>query len=151
MREDVGYTVKGYSDRSHKELAPAEVLDIFLKEYVGINTPVELVDYHFVRTGTNIKSIITINHNGSTYDISAEGNGRLDAVSNAIKKHLNIDFANLTYSEHALTSDSSSKAVTYVSITFEDGKTVWGAGVHDDIIASSICALMCAINKKISK
>ena len=67
------------------------------------------------------------------------------------KKHLNIDFANLTYSEHALTSDSSSKAVTYVSITFEDGKTVWGAGVHDDIIASSICALMCAINKKISK
>ena len=150
MREDVGYTVKGYSDRSHKELAPAEVLDIFLKEYVGINTPIELVDYHFVRTGTNIKSIITINHNGNTYDISAEGNGRLDAVSNAIKKHLGIDFANLTYSEHALTSDSTSKAVTYVSITFEDGKTVWGAGVHDDIIASSICALMCAINKKIS-
>ena len=149
MREDVGYTVKGYSDRSHKELAPAEVLEIFLKEYVGINTPVELVDYHFVRTGTNIKAIITINHNGSTYDISAEGNGRLDAVSNAIKKHLDIDFANLTYSEHALTSDSTSKAVTYVSITFEDGKTVWGAGVHDDIIASSICALMCAINKKI--
>ena len=150
MREDVGYTVKGYSDRSHKELAPAEVLDIFQKEYVGINAPIELVDYHFVRRGDVIKAIITINQNGEISDISAEGNGRLDAVSNAIKKHLTIDYTNLTYTEHALTSDSASKAVTYVSITFSDGKTVWGAGVHDDIIASSICALMCAINRKIA-
>ena len=151
MREDVGYTVKGYSDRSHKELSPAEVLEIFQKEYVGINAPVELVDYHFVRRGETIKAIVTINQNGETFDISAEGNGRLDAVSNAIKKHLCIDYTNLTYTEHALTSGSTSKAVTYVSITFGDGKTVWGAGVHDDIIASSICALMCAINRKIGK
>ncbi len=151
MREDVGYTVKGYSDRSHKELSPAEVLEIFQKEYVGINTPIELVDYHFVRKSDVIKAIVTINQNGEAFDISAEGNGRLDAVSNAVKKHLGIDFANLTYTEHALTSASTSKAVTYVSITFTDGKTVWGAGVHDDIIASSICALMCAINRKLAE
>ena len=151
MREDVGYTVKGYSDRSHKELSPAEVLDIFQKEYCNINTPIDLVDYHFVRKGESIKAIITINQNGESYDISAEGNGRLDAVSNAIKKHLCIDYTNLTYTEHALTSGTTSKAVTYVSITFSDGKTVWGAGVHDDIIASSITALICAINRKISK
>ncbi len=151
MREDVGYTVKGYSDRSHKELSPAEVLEIFQKEYCGINTPIELVDYHFVRKGDVIKAILTINQNGESFDIAAEGNGRLDAVSNAIKKHLCIDYNNLTYTEHALTSGTTSKAVTYVSITFGDGKTVWGAGVHDDIIASSIIALMCAINRKIAK
>ncbi len=151
MREDVGYTVKGYSDRSHKELSPAEVLEIFEKEYVGINTPIELVDYHFVRKADVMKAIVTIKQNGETRDISAEGNGRLDAVSNAIKRQLGIDYSNLTYTEHALTSDSTSKAVTYVSITFADGKTVWGAGVDDDIIASSICALMCAVNRKISE
>ncbi len=150
MREDVGYTVKGYSDRSHKELSPAEVLEIFEKEYVSINTPIELADYHFVRRGDTIKAILTIQHNGETRDISAEGNGRLDAVSNGIKKYLGIDYTNLTYTEHALSTSSSSKAVTYVSITFNDGKTVWGAGIHDDIIASSIYALMCAINRKIS-
>ena len=150
MREDVGYTVKSYSDHSHKELSPAEVLEIFEKEYVGINSPVELVDYHFVRKGDTIKAIVTINQNGETRDISADGNGRLDAVSNAIKKHLGVEYTNLTYTEHALTSESTSKAVTYVSVTFSDGKIVWGAGVHDDIIASSICALICAINRKIS-
>ena len=64
--------------------------------------------------------------------------------------HLGIDYSNLTYTEHALSSESSSKAITYVSITGSDGKVYWGAGVHDDIIAASICALVSAINRNLS-
>ena len=149
MREQVGYTVKNASDHSHKELSPAEVLEVFTEEYVNINIPASLVDYHFVRRNDTIKAIITIEQNGETCDISADGNGHLDAVSNALKRHLGVSYSNLTYNEHALTSESSSKAVAYVSVTFDDGKVSWGAGVHDDIIAASICALMSAINKKL--
>ncbi len=150
MREHVGYTVKGYSDHSHKELSAAEVLEIFQKEYVNINAPIDLQDYHFVRKPDAMKAIITISQNGESRDISADGNGRLDAVSNAIKQHLGVEYSNLTYTEHALTMGSSSQAVTYVSITFKDGTVSWGAGVHDDIIAASICALISAINRKLS-
>ena len=49
MREDFGYAVKNVSDHLHKELMPEEVLDIFQKEYVNINNPIKLVDYHFNR------------------------------------------------------------------------------------------------------
>lgn len=149
MREVVGYTVKGYSDASHKELSPAEVLEIFTKEYVNINTHINLIDYHFVRTPDAIKALLTIESNGEKKDISAEGNGRLDAVSNAIKQHLGIEYSNLTYTEHALSTGSESKAVTYVGITGADGKIYWGAGTHNDIIAASICALISAINKNL--
>ena len=149
MREHVGYTVKGHSDRSHKELLPEEVLEIFKQEYVNINAPLSLVDYHFVRAGDSIKALITVNHHGEQKDISADGNGRLDAVSNALKKNLGISYSNLTYTEHALNQGSSSQAVSYVSITDAKGKVSWGAGIHDDIIASSICALFSAINKDI--
>ena len=150
MREAVGYTVKNYSDHSHKELSPAEVLDIFKREYVNINAPIEMEDYHFVRKPEGMKAIVTIAQNGETRDISGEGNGRLDAVSNAIKRHLGIEYSNLTYTEHALSTESSSQAVTYVSITFKDGSVSWGAGVHDDIIAASISALICAINRRLA-
>ncbi len=149
MREDVGYTVKGHSDHSHKELAPAEVLEIFTKDYVNVNAPIKLVDYHFVRTGELIKAILTVEYEGKTMDISAGGNGRLDAVSNAIKNNLGIDYSNLTYTEHALSIGSSSRAVAYVSIMNKNGKTSWGSGVHDDIIAASINALISAINRKL--
>ncbi|MBR6680074.1 MAG: 2-isopropylmalate synthase [Clostridia bacterium] len=149
MREAVGYTVKGFSDRGHKELSAAEVLEIFTSEYVGINAPLELLDYHFIRKPDAMKAIITISMNGETKDISAEGNGRLDAVSNAIMKQLGIHYSNLTYNEHALSTGSSSKAVTYVSVTFDDGQTSWGAGIDDDIISASISALISAINRNI--
>ncbi len=148
MREDVGYTVKNVSDHAHAELSPNEVLDVFTNNYVNINNHIKLVDYHFVRT-PEIKVMVTVEVNGETKELTASGNGRLDAVSNALKKHLGIKFSELTYEEHALTKGSSSQAITYLSITLPDGKKVWGAGIHDDIIASSINALFSAVNRSI--
>ena len=116
---------------------------------MDLESPVKLDDYHFVRSADRMKAMLTVEVNDEVKDISAYGNGRLDAVSNALKKSLGIEYSNLTYTEHALTAESSSKAVTYVSITFPDGKVSWGIGVHDDIISASINALICAINRKL--
>ena len=150
MREEVGYMVKSVSDHAHAELSPSEVLDIFTSSYININSPIELVDYHFVRT-PDIKVTLTLKIDGVERDLVASGNGRLDAVSNAIKQHLGIKYFDLTYEEHALTIGSSSRAVTYVSIRLVNGNKIWGVGVHDDIIASSINALFSAINRGISQ
>lgn len=150
MREDVGYTVKSVSDHAHAELSPAEVLRVFTDTYVNVNDHIKLVDYHFVRT-PDIKVMLTVEINGETKELTAAGNGRLDAVSNAVKKQLGIEFSELTYEEHALTKGSAAQAITYVSITLPDGQKVWGAGIHDDIIASSINALFSAVNRSIKK
>ncbi len=150
MREEVGYMVKSVSDHAHAELSAAEVLEVFTSSYININTPIELVDYHFIRT-PDIKVTLTLRIDGVERDLVASGNGRLDAVSNAIKQHLGIKYFDLTYEEHALTIGSSSSAVTYVSLRLADGTKVWGGGVHNDIIASSINALFSAINRGISK
>lgn len=150
MREEVGYTVKSVSDHAHAELSPKEVLDVFTENYVNINSCIKLVDYHFVRT-PEINVTLTVEIDGEEKELKATGNGRLDAVSNAVKKQLGIEFSELTYEEHALTKGSSSQAITYVSITKPDGKKVWGAGIHDDIIASSINALFSTINRSLEE
>ena len=148
MREDVGYTVKNVSDRAHAELSPTEVLEVFTQTYVNINTHIKLIDYHLTRTpGINVTLSVEID--GRQKELTASGNGRLDAVSNAVKEQLGIHFSELTYEEHALTKGSSSQAISYVSITMENGRKVWGAGIHDDIIAASINALFSAINRSI--
>ncbi|MGN0788357.1 MAG: alpha-isopropylmalate synthase regulatory domain-containing protein, partial [Christensenellales bacterium] len=51
------------------------------------------------------------------------------------------------YHEHALTSTSKSQAVAYVCLQYGEGKKVWGVGIHNDIIAASVSALVSAINK----
>lgn len=150
MKEDVGYTIKNVSDVRHAELSPDEVLSIFTKTYVDINTPVELIDYHFKRTD-EITADVTVKIDGEEKKITANGNGRLDAISNAIKQQLGIFYSDLTYEEHALTRGSTSKAISYVSIADEKGNHIWGAGINDDIIASSIQALFSAVNRLKSK
>lgn len=146
MREDVGYTVKSISDHAHAELSPDEVLKAFTDNYININTPIKLIDYHFFRS-ESIKVMLTVEMNGETKEVIANGNGRLDAVSNAVRDSLGVSFSELTYEEHALTIGSSAQAISYVGITLDNGKLVWGAGVNDDIIAASINALFSAINR----
>lgn len=146
MREDVGYTVKSISDHAHAELSPDEVLKAFTDNYININTPIKLIDYHFFRS-ESIKVMLTVEMDGETKEVIANGNGRLDAVSNAVRNSLGVSFSELTYEEHALTIGSSSQAISYVGITLDNGKLVWGAGVNDDIIAASINALFSAINR----
>ena len=146
MRESFGYLVKGVSDHAHKELLPEEVLDIFTKHYVNVETPVSIPEVHFVQKGENaIGTEATISYKGSTETVRGDGNGRLDAVSNAVKAHLNMDFSLTTYTEHALEVCSNSKAVAYVGLE-KNGKTYWGVGVHSDIINSSISAFLSALN-----
>ncbi|MDD4689360.1 MAG: alpha-isopropylmalate synthase regulatory domain-containing protein, partial [Eubacteriales bacterium] len=150
MREDVGYTVKAVSDRAHVELTPQEVLDVFTDKYVNINNHIRLIDYTFERK-QNVSITVTVQIEGQVKELTAEGNGPLDAVSNAIKKQLGIEFYGLTYEEHALTAGSSAQAITYVSLTMPDGRKAWGVGIHDDIIASSINALFSAVNRSMNE
>ena len=145
MREEVGYLVKNISDHAHAELTPAEVLAAFTDTYVNIETHVRLTDYHFEKK-TGICASLTLEADGVSHELKSCGNGRLDAVANAVKKYLGIEFSNLTYEEHAISRGSSSKAITYVSINTQKG-TVWGVGIHDDIIVSSINALFSAVNR----
>lgn len=146
MREDFGYAVKSVSDHAHKELMPDEILDIFTKRYVNIETKIRTVETHFVQKD-GIWAAVTLSVNGEApKEFTGTGNGRLDAVSNAIKSGLGLDYTLKVYQEHALETSSKSKAVAYVGIESPEGKMFWGAGIHTDIIDSSISALVSAIN-----
>lgn len=151
MRESFGYLVKGVSDHAHKELQPEEVLNIFTESYVNIETPVSLPEVHYVQKADgNITASVTISYDDRTEVVTADGNGRLDAVSNALKAYLRRDYALMTYTEHALEIRSSAKAVSYVGL--QDGKNLyWGVGIHSDIIQSSIRALISALNRMLSE
>ncbi|MGF0032770.1 2-isopropylmalate synthase [Bariatricus sp. SGI.154] len=145
MREEVGYLVKDVSDKAHKELNPEWVYQIFSDNYINTKPVFHIDECHFKQVD-GITAEATINHGGESRVITAMGNGRLDAVSNAIKQYFNISYELRYYEEHSLTRGSSSKAVAYVGIICK-GKTFWGVGIDADIIKASIEALIVAVNK----
>lgn len=145
MRAEVGYLVKDVSDKAHKELTPDWVYQIFSDNYINTKPVFHVDECHF-KQGDGITAEATINHAGETRVVTAMGNGRLDAVSNAIKQYFNISYELTFYEEHSQSKGSSSKAVAYVGI-ISKGKTFWGVGIDPDIIRASIEALIVAVNK----
>ncbi len=145
MREEVGYAVKQVSDEEHKELSPQWVYEIFEENYVN-RMPYFTVDECHFKQNDGIMAEAAITHGGKKTVVDANGNGRLDAVSNTLKQFFGISYELSTYEEHALSHGSSSKAIAYVGITCE-GKNYWGVGMDEDIIKASISALVVAVNK----
>ena len=145
MKEEVGYAVKQVSDEEHKELSPQWVYEIFEENYMN-KMPYFTIDSCHFKQNDGIMAETEINFGGKKTIVDANGNGRLDAVSNTIKQFFGISYELSTYEEHALSHGSSSKAIAYVGITCE-GKSYWGVGMDEDIIKASIHALTVAVNK----
>ena len=145
MREEFGYLVKHVSDQEHKELTPQWVYEIFEDKYVTRQPYFQIPECHFKQIN-GIMAESTIVQDNQMHTVEANGNGRLDAVSNTIKQYFGISYELSVYEEHALSKGSSSKAMSYVGITCQ-GKMYWGVGIDDDIIKSSINALVVAVNQ----
>ena len=147
MREAMSYATKSVSDHKHAELQPEEIFELFKEKFENVTSPYSINEVHFQQKD-GITTQVTSTYEGKTITTEATGNGRLDAVSNALKKAYNLDFSLVTYQEHALEQSSSSQAIAYVGIQTPSGKLAWGAGVDPDIIHASIDALITAINNR---
>lgn len=147
MREDFGYTVKRISDRQHREMQGDDILAIFMETYVNFFDPLDVVEAHFKQENGIIATITVFNGGREEQVFTAQGNGRLDAVSNALKANLGYRYSIIKYQEHAIEQGSNSKAIAYVGIKTPEGLVSWGAGTHDDIMAASVNALVSAINR----
>lgn len=149
MRGGFGSMIKSVSDHAHKELQPSEVFKIFQESYVNITTPLNITEHHF-KQGEKITATVSLDFKDKHYLIDGIGNGRLDAVSNAIKEVIEDNYTIVVYQEHALTKASDSQAAAYVCVN--DGKgDYWGVGVDYDIINASVKALISAVNNMLNK
>ena len=144
MKEDMGYKVKHVSDVTHSELKPADIYEVFKNNYLQNRPVFDITECHF-RQIDGIEACVSLSHGGKVTQVISKGNGRLDAVSNALKAYFGKEYTLSCYEQHALTQGSRSKAISYVGVE-AGGKMFFGAGVDDDIITSSYKALVSAVN-----
>ena len=149
MRENFGYAVKSVSDHAHKELQPDEVYKVFEDNYVNVEKPIKILEHHYKQVDGIETTVIMDIDKDKPIMSRASGNGRLDAVSNAIKNVIGDTYHIVEYQEHARTKTSRSQAVAYVCIEIEEThQLVWGVGIHNDIIEASVRALVSALNRR---
>ena len=132
-----------------RNLVEAGRYEEFKEKFEDITTPFNISEVHF-KQHNGIIAEVTVECEGKSVVAIAAGNGRLNAVSNALKNQFRLEYDLTTYQEHALEQSSRSKAIAYVGIRSKDGEHYWGAGVDQDIIRASINALLTAINNMVN-
>ncbi|MBP3816290.1 MAG: 2-isopropylmalate synthase [Firmicutes bacterium] len=154
MRPEVGALITKISDKQHEELSPCDIYKVFEDEYVNDFSPLDITHATFShlsstkdesnRFSVKIRAVIK----DQVYELTGEGNGRLDAVSNALRKTpYHFDYKFITYSENAISAGADSKAAAYICIADKRDNMYWGVGTQADIILASVNALVSALNR----
>ena len=76
-----------------------------------------------------------------------QGSGPIDAMVRAI----GLPFDVLSYEEHSRGGGSGAKAVSYIEITTHSRRTLFGAGMHGNIVTASLLAVLSAVNRALAQ
>ncbi|KAI6896902.1 hypothetical protein KC334_g10652, partial [Hortaea werneckii] len=166
--------VQRETDMLGRELLPNEIKDLFVDAYhLNRNPRFSLVDYNIsadrsaspappqegkTASSRNLRrkfdGIIEID--GTEHRISGTGNGALSALANALKT-LGIDLDISDYKEHAVERKGAEakgrdvQAATFIECTASgQAQKVWGVGIHEDVVQSSLFALLSAASSFLS-
>ncbi|MBE6413897.1 MAG: 2-isopropylmalate synthase [Verrucomicrobiaceae bacterium] len=152
MHQQVGDFVNSEADKLGKELSPDEIYDIFKSEFIQRTHPLKLVSYHDERYGNSdsheVKIFAQLLLNGEEIEISAVGNGPVNAFVNALESKGLKNFRLIDYCSHAIGSGSATNSAAYICLESNDDKRkVWGVGMHSNIEHAALDALVCAVNR----
>lgn len=156
--------VQRETDMLGRELLATEIKDLFVEAYhLNRNPRFSLVDYDITtdrssspappekgKTASNrnlrrkFQGVIEID--GNEHRVEGVGNGALSALANALRG-LGIDLDVVDYKEHSIERQigkgRDTQAATYIECTAAGAhQKVWGVGIHEDVVQSSLIALL---------
>jgi len=154
--------VQKRADEVGRELLSNEIQDLFEQTYFLKENPrFKLVDYTIStdrsvspappvpgkrQDTTHLKrrfeGVISID--GQEHDLKGMGNGPISSLANALSS-IGIELDVADYKEHAIGGGRDVKAASYIECTAAgSNQKVWGVGVHEDVVQSSLIALLSA-------
>ena len=142
--------VQQVADASGREINAAGIHDIFSREYLQQESPYAYGAHKMVEDSSSDEPVqidITLAHRGAPLRLQGGGNGPIDAFVNA----LGLDLRLMDYHEHAIGSGANARAACYVELRVENGPTVFGAGIDQNIVTASFKAVLSAVNRHLAR
>lgn len=153
-------TVQTKANKLSRELHADEIASLFEEIYLPKNPRFTLIDYSInadrsrspaptpgkTQSIRNLMRVFdgVISVDGKEIQLRGRGNGPLSSLAGALKD-LDIDVDVNDYKEHAIGEGRNVKAASYVECKV--GKqVVWGVGIHEDVVQSSLIAMLCAVS-----
>src|SRR6202167_3184408 len=149
LQIEFSQVVQTAADITGKELTSQELWELFSREYLAPRTPFMYRAHQLAASTDGADSerlSLQVERNGHLETWHGQGSGPIDAMVAAI----GLPFDVLSYEEHSRGQGSGAKAVAYIEITTRARRTLFGAGMHSNIITASLLAILSAVNRAIA-
>lgn len=152
MHPEFSKLVQKKCEELGRELIPKELFEVFSENYLEVNQKYALTKRKIYEESENGKDYVhfkgkmTINGTDEVA-LSGVGNGPIDAFFNAIKQVGLDKYEFISYSQHAISQGSDSKAVSYIELKKPDGKNIFGIGIDSNVNVASVLGVLNAINR----
>lgn len=151
MHPEFGALVQEECERVERELTSKELYKVFEDNYINHKKKYDLLEHKlYDENGDKVTFTGTIrmdNIEGHDIAITGTGNGPIDAFFNALKGVGINNYEFMSYSQHAISSGSDSKAVSYIQLKTPRGNDIFGVGIDHNVNFASILGVLNAINR----
>jgi 2-isopropylmalate synthase len=149
LQIEFSQVVQSAADITGKELTSKELWDLFSREYLASRAPFVYRSHQLAAStdGADTERLsLQIERDGRLETWLGQGSGPIDAMVASI----GLPFDVLSYEEHSRGHGSAAVAVSYIEITTRSRRTLFGAGMHPNIITASLLAVLSAVNRAIA-
>jgi 2-isopropylmalate synthase, yeast type len=144
LQIEFSQVVQAVTDATGKELSSEELWRLLEKEYLSSDGPYVWLSHQLVRDARGREHLtLKGRYNGQGLVIKGSGNGPIDALIDAIGLPIDV----LSYEEHSMNSGSNARAVAFIEITTPARVTLFGIGIHENIVTASLAAVLSAVNR----
>jgi|UniRef100_UPI00404B678F 2-isopropylmalate synthase len=151
MHKEVGRLINVLADSTGRELTSKEIHQAFVDEYLDRTDSIAIKQFRTNETDSAVSCQVNIAIEGQRHDLSAEGNGPIDAFVRSLSGTSLPKFEVQSYTEHSLGKGAEAKAVSYIQIKTDRGQMLYGAGTDTNIELASIKAIVSALNRVLAK
>jgi 2-isopropylmalate synthase len=148
LQIEFSQVVQAAADITGKELTSKELWELFTSEYLTATRPLVYRSHQLAASTDGADSerlSLQVEREGRLETLIGQGSGPIDAIVQAI----GLDFDVLSYEEHSRGQGRAAQAVSYIEITTRSRRTLFGAGMHPNIITASLLAVISAVNRAI--
>jgi 2-isopropylmalate synthase len=149
LQVDFSRVIQKISDATGGEITSAEIWQTFKSEYIDQQSPFACHHYTEDADAETDHLTVTVSDAGEDHVISGGGNGPIDAFTDAFQKEFGITLQIVDYQEHAVGGGAGATAVSFVEIRTDGSPSVFGVGMHRNIVAASLNAIVSAVNRAV--
>ncbi|CAK7203764.1 2-isopropylmalate synthase (Alpha-isopropylmalate synthase) (Alpha-IPM synthetase) [Sporothrix eucalyptigena] len=162
LQIDFSQVVQRMAETRGRELLPVEITALFESTYfLHENRRFGLVDYKILPDRTtspaptapgrtqdtkNMKRVFdgVLLISGEEHHLTGRGTGPISSLAAALKDIIGTELEVHDYKEHAVGRGRDVRAATYIECTTGTNQKVWGVGLHEDVLTSSLHAVLSA-------